>query len=227
MPDEEGALPMAPHDPPQPPHHLPHRFDRERMASRHERFRQELPPETMLNDLIPDRHATLADIGCGPGFFTLAAARLLPEGHVFAIDLQADMLAAVRVAAEAAGLTNITTIEADAAALPLDDGSVDAVLMARFLVDTPAKDAIVAEAARILRPGGRLYLLQWDRVPTPMGPPFHIRLAAETAAELLRRHGLSTVRIWREPSPFYRLLAVKEAKEVEQPPGTSGHEPTG
>jgi SAM-dependent methyltransferase len=166
----EGALPMAPHESVEPPHRL-HRFDPERMASRHERFRQELPPETMLRDLITEGETTLADIGCGPGFFTVAAARLLPQGRVLAIDVQADMLQAVRTAAAAAGLPNITTIEADAAALP--DGSVDAVLTARSLVDTPAKDAIVAEAWRILRPGavatswnGTASRPPWDRRST-------------------------------------------------------------
>lgn len=92
-------------------------------------------------------HSLVADIGCGPG----ATARLLAEsGHrVLAMDLAEDSLAS----AQGPG---VTVVRAHAERLPLTSGSLDAVFCECVLSVTGAADAVLAEAARVLRPGGVL-----------------------------------------------------------------------
>lgn len=185
-----------------------HHFDPRRMQEMHRRHTL-FAPQDFLRDFIPSSDTVLADIGCGPGFFALPAAKLLTEGRVLAIDLQQDSLDIVARDAAEAGLHNIETIRADAADLPLAADSVDAVLMARFLNSFPQRDAILREALRVLRPSGRLYLVQWDTVATPMGPPLQIRIGQGEMNGILAGLGFAVRQVWPEPSPFYRVLAEK------------------
>lgn len=188
----------------------PHRhFDPERLLAMEPRRREEMPPGPILQEFLPGPDATLADIGCGPGFFALEAARLLPQGRVLAIDRQQSSLDVVVRRAREAGLDNIEAICADATALPLGAASVDAVLMAHVFHDIPQRDAMLAEVRRVLRPGGRFCLVEWDRVETPMGPPLAIRIAPDDLQRILGAGGFQVERVTPGPAPFYRVLAAR------------------
>jgi SAM-dependent methyltransferase len=103
----------------------------------------------LLGPADVDRYLCL-DVGCGTGLhFAAVAAR----GYtVVGVDLSADQL---RIAAS----RNVRIVRADAARLPLPDASVPAVVMTFIHTDVDDFPATVAEAARVLRPGGRLIYL--------------------------------------------------------------------
>ncbi|MGP8231410.1 MAG: class I SAM-dependent methyltransferase [Methylovirgula sp.] len=99
------------------------------------------------------RTARVLDLGCGGGHISFCAAPLVAE--VTAYDLSADMLAAVaRVAAER-GFTNITTKQGRAEALPFPDAHFDVVLSRYSAHHWHGFGQALAEAHRVLRPGGR------------------------------------------------------------------------
>jgi SAM-dependent methyltransferase len=103
--------------------------------------------------------ARVADIGCGGGTDLLLAARHVGStGRAFGIDMTAEMRATATRGAEQCGLAHVEVREGDATDLPLLDGSVDAVLSNGVLNLVPDKAAMIAEIARVLRPGGRLQL---------------------------------------------------------------------
>jgi SAM-dependent methyltransferase len=138
---------------------------------------------------------TVADLGCGTGAL---AAELAPRvRRVIAVDQSAAMLRAARKRAEGLGLANVEWHEADLAALPLEGGRCDAAVMALVLayLDDPAP--ALAEAARVLRPGGRLVVLdavrhQDDELRRRMGQ-VHPGFAPEALAALVRGAGLRRV----------------------------------
>jgi ArsR family transcriptional regulator len=114
--------------------------------------------QAALLALLPAR-MTVADLGCGTGALT---AELAPHvARVVAVDRSAAMLRAARRRTGAA--RNVELHEADLAALPLPDASCDAALLVLVLAYQEDPAPVLAEAARILRPGGRLVVLDAAR----------------------------------------------------------------
>ncbi|RDI73396.1 Methyltransferase domain-containing protein [Gaiella occulta] len=101
--------------------------------------------------------ATVLDLGCGSGIDTiLAAQRAGPSGRVIALDFLPEMLEQTAQAAREAGLGNVDTLEAEMEEIPLPDASVDVVISNGVVNLSPRKARVLAECARVLRPGGEL-----------------------------------------------------------------------
>lgn len=100
---------------------------------------------------------TILDIGCGGGIDTfLAAARAGQEGRVVALDFLPEMLERTAAGAAEAGLGNVETLESEMEAIELPDDSVDVIVSNGVVNLSPRKARVMAECARVLRPGGRL-----------------------------------------------------------------------
>lgn len=166
----------------------------------------------------------VADLGCGTG--DLAARLARHVGRVVGIDRSAAMLKAARRRAE--GLPNVELQRGDLEALPLEDGSCDAALLVLALGYVADPDAAVAEAARILRPGGVLAVADVVRHDDEL---FRRRmgqavLGFEPAAleRLLARVGLEHVRCHvLPPQPGARGPALFVARATRSAPA---HLPT-
>ncbi len=98
------------------------------------------------------------DLGCGAGLDTLCAATQVgPTGQVFSIDFSPTMLNRTEQAIKASGLGNVRLVRSDAEMLPLPTASIDVALVNGIFNLNPARDAIFAELARVVRPGGAVY----------------------------------------------------------------------
>jgi len=102
-----------------------------------------------------DPDGVVADLGCGTGALAATVAPFVRK--VVGVDQSADMLEAAR--RRTAGMANVELRQGELESLPVEDGSCDAALLVLALgwVETPAD--VLAEAARVLRPGGRLSLV--------------------------------------------------------------------
>ena len=108
-----------------------------------------------LADLQPGE--SVVDLGSGSGMDAFYAADLVgPTGHVYGVDFTQEQLDKARRLAEAAGLTQVEFREGRIEKLPLPDAAVDCVISNGVINLCPDKQAVFAEAARVLRPGGRL-----------------------------------------------------------------------
>ncbi len=101
------------------------------------------------------------DLGCGPGVSALEVARRLPEAQVIGLDITAAMLRQAQRYAARDGLAGrIPWIQADAARLPFASSSLDVVTGHSFLYLVGDRQGVLAEAYRVLRPGGRIVLME-------------------------------------------------------------------
>lgn len=105
---------------------------------------------------------TVADLGCGPGYFTLALAETVgPEGKVYAVDSDEKAIRAIQRKAARRGYNHIEARTTSAARLDfIQDGAVDFVLADGLLCSMAPQDheAAASEIRRILKPGGKAFI---------------------------------------------------------------------
>lgn len=102
---------------------------------------------------------TVLELGSGPGMDSLLAARKVgPTGKVIGVDMCEEMIAKARHNAKLLNLNNVEFGNAGIEKLPLPDGSVDVVISNGVFNLCPDKTRVLAEAYRVLRPGGRLQM---------------------------------------------------------------------
>lgn len=125
------------------------RIDTHRLYSR----LQEPWADWLLDLVAIDPHAAVLDAGCGAGAILLPAAHRAPLGHVVGIDQSPAMLDRCRADVSDAGL-RVYLARGDAQRLPFADASFDLVMMNHMLYHVPDIPAALAEARRVLKPGG-------------------------------------------------------------------------
>ena len=158
---------------------------------------------------------TVVDVGAGSGYFALPAAEIVgPTGRVFAVDVSPELVGLVRDRIRERGLTNAVALRSTAKKIPLPSGRADRVLMANLLHGLPS--STVAEAARLVRPGGRLLNEDWAKRPTEGGPPVEHRLTPTEASQVLERYGLRRVGS-AAFGPSHYLVTME--RPLRRPPG--------
>jgi len=114
------------------------------------------PPERVLREAEIRPGMFVLDFGCGPGGFSLAAARMVaPEGRVYALDMHPLAVRSVRSAAQRQGLSNIQAIQG-CDVVGLHEESIDIALLYDVLHDFPEPESVLSGLHRVLKPKGRL-----------------------------------------------------------------------
>lgn len=170
---------------------------------------------TAIASLAPGE--TVLDLGSGAGIDCfLASQRVGPTGRVIGVDMTAEMLERARRNAAAGGYHNVEFRLGEIEALPVADASVDVIISNCVLNLSEAKDRALAEAYRVLKPGGRIVVSDMvSDLPVPAVLEGNLDAVAAclptyrvTYLEQFRRAGFADVRITDEkPYPASYILS--------------------
>ena len=169
---------------------------------------QKLDPFVVLSFCPVNVHDIVGDIGCGPGYFTLPLAKLLVDGKVYALDLDEEMVAACRERIAEARLGNVEVLDCDEFDFPLDQGSLDGVLLAFVLHHSADRTRLLQAVRGLLSPRGWCSVLEWYPKETDGGPPLTSRITPEDLEKLGREVGFRP-RGWRDLNGEHYMMTLR------------------
>ncbi len=151
---------------------------------------ENLDPLRLLSLLPMLPYQQIADVGCGPGFFTVPLGKYLFDGKVYALDIQQEMLDAAKKAVDDIHLTNVEFKLTKEDKIPLEDESLDGAIIAFVLHEADSATGLLEEAERSIRKGGWLAILEWQKRETEKGPPLEERIDDSDLDEMAQKAGL-------------------------------------
>ena len=155
-------------------------------------------PDRVIDEMELARDAEVADVGAGTGYFTFGLAERVPEGRVYAVDIQPEMIEIIQRRVQAHGVANVLPILAGEADPGLAPESVDAVLLVDAYHEFSYPFEVMTAVVRALRPGGRLFLIEYrGEDPRLLVRPRH-KLTEAQARREMAAIGLR----WREARGF-------------------------
>ena len=154
----------------------------------------ELRPDDVVGALMLPENAMVADLGSGPGVFTLPLARQVSRGVVYAVDVEPRQLDALRDRVTDAGLDNVVPVLASSFTPHLPPSHVDLILVVDTYHHLEDRANYFRRLRGMLRPGGRLAILEYKSGELPVGPPAGTKLPEGQRAEELQAAGYSMLR---------------------------------
>ena len=167
-----------------------------------------LDPLRVLSLCPINVYDTVAEIGCGPGYFTLPLAKTLKNGSVLALDLDDDMVAACRERVAEARMGNVEILKCSEFEFPIEAGSVDGVFLAFVIQASPDKGRFLSAVREVIQPRGWCSVLEWYRKETEMGPPLERRIDPEDLEVMARDAGFRTMG-WRDLNGDQYIMTLR------------------
>lgn len=165
--------------------------------------------------IAPGMH--VVDFGAGSGAYVLEIARTLSHsGHVYAIDIQRDLLRRIKNEATRRGYKNVDIIWSDLeheASSKLANQTVDRVLISNVLFQLQHKNPVLIEAFRILKPSGKLIIIDWSDSFDGLGPVREDIITREEAHELAESQGFVLERFFDAGAHHYGIILSKRQKK--------------
>ncbi|KYH25517.1 putative arsenite methyltransferase [Halalkalicoccus paucihalophilus] len=159
--------------------------------------------EELLGPLALDGTETVVDLGSGTGFYTDDIAPF--AGRVYAVDLQEEMHGIYR---EKGLPENVTPVTADVADLPFEDGECDAAVTTMTYHEFYS-EAALAEVRRVVRPGGRVVVVDWSAAGTGEdGPSVDERYDLTSVRDQFNDFGLEVVFSNERPETFVLVAST-------------------
>jgi ubiquinone/menaquinone biosynthesis C-methylase UbiE len=166
-------------------------------------------PEAILSGIGLRPGLTFADIGCGGGFFTLPAARMVGEnGRVYGLDASDYLISALKDRAAGEGLNNLHLTAGRAEETLVCEECADIVFFGIALHDFQDPAKVLANARRTVKPSGRLVNLDWKKESMELGPPLIIRFDITKAVDLIKGAGF-TIATSGDSGPYHYLITAK------------------
>ena len=148
-----------------------------------------LDPFRVLSHCPVNPRDTVADIGCGPGYFTLPLAKFLINGKIIALDTSDEMIEACQSRLDEARMGNTEVMKCGEYDFPVASASVDGLFLA-FVVHHPSdRVRFLAATKEMLKPRGWCFILEWRKKETESGPPQEARMTPDELGQIAKDAG--------------------------------------
>jgi len=151
----------------------------------------QLKPDQVIAALMLPENAVVADLGSGPGVFTVPLARHLTRGVVYAVDIEPQQLDALRLRVTEHDLRNVVPVLASGSTPHLPPAHVDLILVVDTYHHIEDRIDYFRRLRTVLRSGGHLAILEYRPGNLPVGPPAERKLPAGVRERELRAAGYS------------------------------------
>ena len=191
-----------------------------------------MPPELIVNEIEKTAieyfknsdAVTFADLGCGSGFFSIPLAKRAKNFKdkkfiLFALDISEEMLGVFNgklkkdkdIDLTDTGSCRIKCVKCDEFFIPLEDFSVNILLLANVFHEIENKSDYLKEIKRVLKDGGTFFLLDWKKEDTNpvMGPPSAERVSTEEAEKALKESGFKDIKTLPLYSSSFTIVSKK------------------
>ncbi len=153
-------------------------------------------------------HDTVADIGCGPGFFTLPLAKLLVGGKLYALDIDDEMLDACRQRVGQARLGNVEVLKCGEFDFPLEQGVLDGAFLAFVVQHSPDKPRLLRAVRGLIHQRGWCTILEWYHKETETGPPLERRIDPADLRVMAQEAGFRNAQ-WRDLNGEQYMMTLR------------------
>jgi ubiquinone/menaquinone biosynthesis C-methylase UbiE len=164
-------------------------------------------PEIIWERLGLESPECFIDVGAGIGFTAIPFAGKMPAGIVWACDINLEMLAELKEELDKNDVTNVKMLLTAESRITLPDSIADSVLMLNLYHELENPGESLAECSRLLKPGGRLAIVDWKKEETPMGPKVEHRVSAESIEADLKKAGFADIRSFND-FPYHSFLTA-------------------
>lgn len=155
----------------------------------------------------------VADFGAGSGHYVLSTAKLLmSSGRVYAVDIQKDLLTKLKNVASKQGLYNIEVVWGDVEkpnGTKLRDSSIDLVFLSNIMFQLEKKEDAIKEAKRILKPDGKICVIDWSDSFNGLGPQPKMVFTKDKAVSMFGTMGFAVDREVSAGSHHYGIIFKK------------------
>lgn len=170
--------------------------------------RKALPPEKLLELLNVRETDTVVDLGTGTGYFTLPAAQLT-SNMIYAVDAEPQMLQILQKRLQEQNVDHVKLMEGAIESIPLPDETADAVIASFVLHEVSPLEQGLSEIHRIMKEGGGILCIEWEKKAMEQGPPLHHRLHSDELKEQMEQAGFRDIQITKPTEAHYVVTAKK------------------
>lgn len=153
----------------------------------------------------------IADVGAGAGYFSLRFANHVGErGRVYAVDISPDMIRHLNRRIRDLNLRNVVTVLAEPDDPLLPDGSIDRFFLCNTWHHIDGQSRYLALMKRILKPGGQVVMIDFQKKELPVGPPVEMKIAREDLIRQMETNGFRLVKEHKLlPYQYFLIFAVQ------------------
>lgn len=174
-----------------------------------------IDPELIIKKSGISEKMKVADLGCGAlGHFVFPTAKVVgKKGKMYAVDILKTILENLQKRAKQEGLDNIiemvwTDLEIFGAT-KIESGSLDVAMLINTLYQSHKRVEILRESIRMLKKDGKLLVVEWENIATPLGPPAEERVKSESLVSAAPKLGLKLEEEFEAGQYHYGLIFTK------------------